>query len=80
MSEAAERFARWLVAMGWSTEEAARQLACSYSMAQSIRLGRRKPGRALAAAIEDRSRAWEGGPILSTDWDRGSVPQTGTDG
>lgn len=37
--------------------------------------GERRPGRAIANAIERVSRVWEHGPLLSEEWDRAEAAE-----
>ncbi len=64
-----ERFTRWLASKGWTQEKAAAELRCHQTMVSRIRAGKRKPGRALAARIEELSADSPEGQIKAADWD-----------
>lgn len=80
-----DRFARWLIARGWTSDaRAATALDSSVSMIRKIRVGVRAPGRKLANTIERESASWPEGPIRASEWDAARVADdlapTGTGG
>lgn len=64
-----ERLHAWRKSLGLTYAALGERLDCDGSFLGHIENGRRLPGRKLANRIEAESREWDGGPILSTEWD-----------
>lgn len=63
------KFRRWLIEQDLTLKDAGDLLGCSFSMVRMIGSGERRPGRALACAIERATRNWPLGPIRPEEWD-----------
>lgn len=63
------KFRRWLVERGLTLKDAGEALGCSFAMVGHLARGQRRPGRALACAIERATRDWRLGPIRPEEWD-----------
>ncbi len=75
MGSGHHRFGLWISEVGLSLHQVATLLGCSFGMVGHLRAGRRKPGRRLAARIQEVTATGERGPIAVTSWDppRGEV-------
>jgi len=66
--DAFDRFQRWLADEKLSGAEAARRLGVHFTMVTHLKRRRRRPGLALAVAIERLTATWSDGPIRSDEW------------
>ncbi len=62
------RLRRFLKSRGWSGAQLARELGFERSFVWRIVEGKRRPGLALAVAIERLTATWSDGPIRSDEW------------
>jgi transcriptional regulator with XRE-family HTH domain len=65
---AQRRFRAWFEWLGVTQEELAKRLSCDQSHVSKLLSEERRPGLAIAAAIETESAGWPKGPIKVTEW------------
>jgi len=68
------RLKAWMDSQGIDDEQLVARLRehhhhdCSHHTISAIKRGVRKPGLAIAVAIERETAGWDEGPILASDW------------
>lgn len=63
-----DRLKAWRKDLDISQEKLAGELGCSQVLVSLIESGHRRPGLAVATAIERLSAAWRWGPIRASEW------------